>query len=796
MDNHTNDTAYFRTPQQKPGVLPEELLLRIMRYATMGCIQQQRLQDNNNDTSTDITDTINNNVSNSDAVTDASNDISHTTSNNKRKRKLPPHPLHAYTLVSRTWHRLASDILWRRVVLEDLSLASFVRGVLLSARFDIQQRIKAMTSSSSRSSSCDSPVYTNYSAALMVIAKRLAIVDAFELLDLANTDLPGLYEDSGLAAHMSQFSSLDSSDDDHLVLEDGDLGALQTSTIMNFLAPQSQSHVHVFLQQRQLLAQSRNTRRAPPLDPLPYGNGSLVRKLDIPSWGQSLALIPLAMEFLPKWNSVAFLHPPHGKEYIPTLRPNLIRSLLPIFSQLDAITVEDVDSDGWIPLLRAVSENCQNIRHLNLEAIPEKEQYTSSVGMVYLFESLPKLECIRMDGIPVGHKHFTPFGGDLDIKTLPIVCPNLRAVTLDYCDVSMKSFYTLWNDCKHLEFLGLAGLSQSSDALQLNLMPKPLLKTLRFVDCDVSDSLLEDVAKNAPNLDMLRVVFEDSESLKSLDITEELSDTTLFAIGRHCTHLRTLAISICRRMTSSGLIAILRNNSLVTLDFHKTPDSETGLLSDSFFYRIAPSLAHVKTINLYGQIALSEDMFISIINHGYLASLKSVCLNATLVSRRFLGALACGGCPLLERVSLIDCRMISGVDLVAFLGAVLTQSLVTMQHLKCIYTLEISSSSVSTGTDIDAFGTMRASTISSEISDLNISDLGIQNSPITDVTSDAAAKHLFNGGNGLNDIISKDDKAVPIAHRLVLNADMWFSDEKLDIFSLWAHTVRKGGCTM
>ncbi|EGF83124.1 hypothetical protein BATDEDRAFT_34000 [Batrachochytrium dendrobatidis JAM81] len=737
-------------------VLPEELILRIISYVNLPMPLYHQLSS-------------------------LSLNGSHTNTANR----LAAHPLLAISMVCRSWNRLANDILWRKVTLTEHSLTPFVRSVLVSAQFDLNRRLKQGAISTQ-----------NHAEVISVITERLNAIESFEMLDSPPSDPYTAYQFSRVAtdAPISGF------DADTASLNQDELETLQTATIINFLTPQSQSHVNVLLQHRQQLAKSREIRRAPPLKMLPYGNGPLIRKLDIPSWGQNLSLVPLVMEFLPNWSSVAFMHPPHGEEHIPTLRPTLIQSLRPILSQLEAITVEDVDEDCWIPLLRAISDNCSNIRHLSLEAISEKEQYASNVGLVYLFESVPKLEYIRMDGVPVGHMHFTPFGGDLDIKALPIVCPNLRAITLDYCDVTMKSVYTLWNECKNLEFLGLAGLSQAPE-IQQSLLPKPKLKILRFVDCDVSDALLEDVARNAPNLEMLRVVFEDSESLKTLDVTEGISDAMLFAIGKHCLHLRILAISVCRRMTSAGLICILRSPSVTILDFHKTPDSNTGMLTDSFFYAIAPFLLRIKTLNLFGQAALSETMFISILQQGLLSSLESLCVNSTNMAKAFLDALANDACPRIQRLSIVDCKYIGQADLIAFLSNIQSRSPRPLQRLYSIYTYIQTHPIYPTSPTSHALETTAETVVSNQDGiplelDLQAMDESRNSDPPTTTLDNACDISARTHSIESDQVFTQHEvDTVLETHRLIRNADVWFTDEHLDIFSLWLQAVSDGGCS-
>jgi hypothetical protein len=74
--------------------------------------------------------------------------------------------------------------------------------------------------------------------------------------------------------------------------------------------------------------------------------------------------------------------------------------------------------------------------------------------------------------------------------------------------------------------------------------------------------------KAAPNLEMLRLVFE-YPSFQTFDPNIGISDVTLRSIADNCPLLSILAISRTNSMTASGFSAVLEACSVETLDFHR-----------------------------------------------------------------------------------------------------------------------------------------------------------------------------------------------------------------------------------
>ncbi|KAI9309867.1 hypothetical protein DFJ73DRAFT_537142 [Zopfochytrium polystomum] len=239
----------------------------------------------------------------------------------------------------------------------------------------------------------------------------------------------------------------------------------------------------------------------------------------------------------------------------------------------------------------------------------------------------------------------------------------LTSVTIDYCvDVTMDSLSILWDRCPNLTFIGLAGIMMSpalphvnnpqaqSSRSQTPALNNPLhlLKTLRLVDCDVTDALLARIAALSPALEFLRIVFEDDRCEGVLRTWEALSDATLMAFASKGT-LETVALTWCPKMTAGALAAVLDGNPVSTLDLHKDPQTLVGRVSDDILRALIPRdaddmsfdsapadstsvnhLGKIARLHLYGQNALSDDTLRRILSAVSFAS--TVCVNNTKIT--------------------------------------------------------------------------------------------------------------------------------------------------------------------
>jgi hypothetical protein len=339
--------------------------------------------------------------------------------------------------VSKSWNSAANYYLWRNCVVDARILPTFVYSLLESVVNDADdiEIIQKVRKQQDRIISLNGPqVEGTISVLDLELAQQLDFID----VDLDSVEFDNRLQETLTAARIRKTQS-------------------QTTTIV----------------------------KKPSL-----GLGKLIKSIWIPSFHSVLEILEFVFPLIPNCKSIKFVHPPHGTEYIPTLRPWLIKKFENYLEQFESVAVEDVDEDGWPLLVDALIRRGSNLKVLSLEACSEKEAFGSKKGLSALFPFLDKLECLRIDGLPIGSFDFS-WGGDMDLSVLATSCPNLRAVSLDFCDLTLQAFYTLWNSCPNLEFLGLAGLGFSTSELaHVELVQRPKLLKVRFVDCQVNDTLV------------------------------------------------------------------------------------------------------------------------------------------------------------------------------------------------------------------------------------------------------------------------------------------------------------------
>ncbi|KAJ1566758.1 hypothetical protein HK405_008509, partial [Cladochytrium tenue] len=348
---------------------------------------------------------------------------------------------------------------------------------------------------------------------------------------------------------------------------------------------------------------------------------------------------------------------------------------------------------------------------LNLEAVANQDAFDHPHNLLSVFPNLKKLEFLRLDGITLG-----PNSSVMALVMSTGV--NLKAVTIDYClEVTMEILAILWELCPNLEFIGLAGImmTPTSDPLtsgmpgaataaaarEPNLISeRPKLRTLRFVDCDVTDDILDQVGRLATGLEMLRVVFEDNRCESVVRTWRSLTDRSLLSLagppGRDTGRtgsLRTLALSWCPLMTAAGLTCVLARNRLRVLDFHKDAECEIGQLDPGVLGQIVDHVPDLEVLHLYGQKDLPDSVLCEFFRRASMPRLRSVCVNNTHVSPTTL-RVARTRCPLLDTLSIVDCDDVSEHDLRCFLADAESELKANPSHraaapwpLKRVYTL-------------------------------------------------------------------------------------------------------------
>jgi hypothetical protein len=213
------------------------------------------------------------------------------------------------------------------------------------------------------------------------------------------------------------------------------------------------------------------------------GWGQTIKSLRLPSDGKYTDLVESIIPLLPNVKVIHIYHPPHDNKTLPRVGKKLLKSIQTLVHRAHTLILEDITKDVWKDVLNLTKIYGSNLRHLDLENLGEVEPFISRFGVFpVLSSSTPNLEYLRLDGLTAGVNR--------DLTKFVQKCPKVKAITLDYCyGISMGAFATLWNGLEHLEFLGCAGII-GKIPLDFKFNVRRHLKTLRFVDCDVSDEMV------------------------------------------------------------------------------------------------------------------------------------------------------------------------------------------------------------------------------------------------------------------------------------------------------------------
>ncbi|KAJ3214082.1 hypothetical protein HDU67_002082 [Dinochytrium kinnereticum] len=507
------------------------------------------------------------------------------------------------------------------------------------------------------------------------------------------------------------------------------------------------------------------------------------------------------------------------------LSRDLLSTLAPLIGMVDSVAIEDANEGCWPEICLVLQTWGSKLKNLNIEAVGNMDAFDSPEDLEPVFMRVPSLEFLRLDGIPIGTNSA--------IYNLATYCRNLRVLTLDYClEISMGTLPIVWNGCENLNFLGLAGIVGDQE-LPGSLQTHHNLRTLRLVDCDVSDATFQEVARRAPSLEMIRIVFEDDNCDGILAVSSELSDATLLAFANPQTMasrcLSTLALTRCPRMSAGALARALAAGPITKLDLHKDPDCTLGGLDDSFILELADHLSGVRVLHLYGQSALTDSAISSVFSNRATQALESLCLNNTLVTPLTLHTIF-RNCRRLRALSVIDCPNLTSIDL-RFL---LYRSGVRSKTLENFYTsIDLTrddleprrpdlppplSALVNVEAGYEAYveeipGAVEAAMEAAKEAanevpkeDIPIEDTtpvlpsGLAPSSSVDhtaqtlpSTSNALLLSMTIGGEEAPVMVEQARKDPPIYRvpAFVKDEDRWFVDEGLDILSLWEGAVKR-----
>ncbi|KAJ3030602.1 hypothetical protein HDV00_008764 [Rhizophlyctis rosea] len=519
------------------------------------------------------------------------------------------------------------------------------------------------------------------------------------------------------------------------------------------------------------------------------GLGPMVKRLTVASSEMKVILLRHIHYLLPNLKSLHIRHS-NLNEPGPPLDASILTSLEPFVSTLTSITIEDVDAPCWPDLCRILREDGQNLRHLNIEAVTDIDAFESTSDLSDVFPGMKELNFCRLDGLPVGPNE--------SVERLVSSCRFLKAVTLDYClDVTMDVMGILWNYCENLEFLGLAGVvGPMRPDMEFEL--RPSLKTVRLVDCDVFNELFEEISLKAPNVNLLRVVFEDDGCDGIVSVSNDLDDTALKSLTR-LRNIEVLALTQCPNMSAQAMRAVIDCNPVKMLDLHKHPECSLGVIDDAHWEELSKSCGKVEVLNMYGQTCLHGDAVVKVIREGRLRSLKSFCMNNVEGGGMVLEALAeC--CLGLERLSVVDCK---GVDDEVVKKVVEAAGLAkgTVWGLRAEgggqgegEQLEEDKSAGGTG---EQAGTESAMDPATPDMDTLLGSFGelfdAQAHHLTALTSPVVMPNFApNAFSRLKRLYAADSKIrINDPFGILRNKDQWFMEEGLDILSLWEAAVER-----
>ncbi|KAI8607470.1 hypothetical protein BC830DRAFT_1234579, partial [Chytriomyces sp. MP71] len=565
-----------------------------------------------------------------------------------------------------------------------------------------------------------------------------------------------------------------------------------------------------------------------------FGFCSHVRGLSLPTFDMRVRHAAVLTELLPNLMSLHFQHV-HPQEVMTGDRPRalftpipyaVLRCFAPLIARIVKLTAEDVYIPCWTELLRILktslplasssSGSTSNqrsglaIKSLNLEAVATTDSFDSDEKLASVFANLPHLEAARFDGIAVGT--------DAAFLTLTRSCMNLSVIAVDYCPlVTMSAFNILWNNAPNLVFLGMAGIVNDqhlhhllAPILHPNSQPvvtatathanTPLvthtkLRVLRLVDCDVTDTLCAHIAASAPNLDMLRIVFEDDACEGILRVVESLTDAALLAFTTRPAPARRmfrLAVTWCPAFTADALREVVRVCGVEVLDLHKDAMCELGLLPDSVLTECLGDggLAGVKVLNLYGQSQMRDDTLRCISRHS-MPVLTSLCINDTtaslttlhhLLQMRQLTSLSALNCPnlTLEGVKEVfsSCYGYDERDTRHAQSRTMFSPLRQFYSEHCWNMNPATTPSASTAMQEDEGEDWAENDTEMDLDEVDEELPTLRSSRGGGKSGTASALPGHRGSK-----VTEEEDVEP---KVILHDDMWFVDEGLDIMSLWS----------
>ncbi|KAI9325388.1 hypothetical protein DFJ73DRAFT_217469 [Zopfochytrium polystomum] len=410
------------------------------------------------------------------------------------------------------------------------------------------------------------------------------------------------------------------------------------------------------------------------------GVGRYVKHLVMPSCDCDVPWLPILNLLLPNLTSLHLKHV-HGPEEMDCnrcLQRHVISRFLPIFSRLDTLLIDDAPPETMDLLEGVLSQLSCNLRVLDLNAfnardLPVTYDLTSLVEGAPARNGLRHLECLRMYGISL-QPSLATLSSALELfgATLTAVCIDMSA------ELTLEAAEIVWNECGDaLYLLSLGDLTAAGQhgsvvaggsgiPLVTLTRARPALRVLRLKNCELDDGAVEQMARLAHGVELVRIALDDEQSRGVARCARRLTDRTLLAFA-HRPALRHVSFTWCASMTAAGLQELLRTSPNVAgVELERYTAGTLGLLMSHMLVTLREELARLEVLAISCQTNISDPQLRSFFLNSRFPNLRSISLTKTHATLATVLALVMNA-PRLEAVSVVQCAGMGEADLRALL---------------------------------------------------------------------------------------------------------------------------------
>lgn len=262
---------------------------------------------------------------------------------------------------------------------------------------------------------------------------------------------------------------------------------------------------------------------------------------------------------------------------------------------------------------------------------------------------------------------------NLGLDAIYTYCKELTTLSLDNADAIQDEVVSRFlNSCQKITNLSLASCRNITDEAFVNLeKPLNLLKTLNLSHClNIHDESIDAITTHCPGLKNVNLSYAD------------ISNEALAYLSKRCRQLKSLDITICRKITDEGISALSSLNYLKYLNVSNIPSMTMKSVE-----LISNNMKELKSLNF--SMTNINDEALEKLTKGC-PNLEALDLNDTLVTATGIKHLAhckmlsklslsCSlddqalhtlyqNCPHISDLSLLNCRFLSTDALKAALG--------------------------------------------------------------------------------------------------------------------------------